>query len=424
MLNYIYICTHCHSEFPASKVDERDFYLCPNCGETPVNGPLRGILQIQYDYGELKKHYNRQFFLQQAVPGQFWNYPLLWPLQIGWETENSPFVKISNTELSRLALHTRKVSPFRIKGHDLLVLDETGNPTYSFKDRASILVALKARQLGIKEISAASTGNAGSSLAGICARLRLASHLWVPETIPEAKLMQMLAYGAQVHIVRGDYDLAFDLCLELSRKKNWYNRNTAYNPLTIEGKKSAAYDIFLELKGDLPEYIFVPAGDGVILAGIYKGFCELRQLGIIDHLPQLYAVQSSGSDALVRFSETGHFEYRPAETIADSISAGAPRNLYLAARAIHETGGKAVAVQDSEIVDAQKTIAEQTGILVEPAAAASLAGYLQVSRKLAAKKGLLLFTGSGLKDLASLKRLHQMPTIFSAEIWRERFGRS
>ncbi|MCB9205906.1 MAG: pyridoxal-phosphate dependent enzyme [Ignavibacteriales bacterium] len=129
--------------------------------------------------------------------------------------------------------------------------------------------------------------------------------------------------------------------MEISQKKKWYNRNTAYNPLTIEGKKSSVYDMFISLKGKLPENIFVPVGDGVIISGIYKGIKELLKLGWIEKVPKLFAVQSEGSSAVVDYIEGGKFEYKSANTIADSISAGAPRNLYMAAQAVISTNGKA-----------------------------------------------------------------------------------
>jgi len=244
------------------------------------------------------------------------------------------------------------------------------------------------------------------NLVFICARLGLSARIYVPQSIPDAKRIQIEAYGAKLVIVDGDYDKAFDVCLEESKTNNWYNRNTAYNPLTIEGKKSAAYDIFISTKGNIPDVIFVPAGDGVIISGIYKGFKELLRLGWIDTLPKLFAVQSKGSDALVRYLETNTFEYKQADTIADSISAGAPRNLFMAADAVKESNGFAIAVTDEEILSAQKEFIKQTGILCEPSSASVYAAY----KKLIAQgklnsydKILLLITGNGLKDVEALK---------------------
>ena len=234
----------------------------------------------------------------------------------------------------------------------------------------------------------------------------MSARIYVPKNIPYAKRIQIEAYGAKLEVVDGDYDKAFDVCLEDSKTNNWYNRNTAYNPLTIEGKKSAAYDIFILSQGDIPDVIFVPVGDGVIISGIYKGFKELLTLGWIEKLPKFIAVQSTGSDALVRYLEINKFEFKPANSIADSISAGAPRNLYMAADAVKESKGFPIAVSDEEILSAQKKFIKQTGILCEPSSASVYAAYkkLLAEAKLnSAEKILLIITGNGLKDVEALR---------------------
>jgi len=322
MKNYIYKCFNCKKEFPAELIEDNFYYLCPDCGKAEKNQPLKGVLTVEYDYEELKKKLNREKFFR-LPPGKFWLYPDLWPINFSY---------FDKTILNQLTLPEDQLLSFKYSDVDILLMDETRNPTLSYKDRASFLVALKAKELGIKEISAASTGNAGSSLAGICSRLGLTSHIFVPSSIPAAKRIQIQSFGANIYLVTGSYDDAFDLCLEVSNEKKWYNRNTAYNPLTIEGKKSAAYDIFISSKGKLPDTIFIPVGDGVIISGIYKGFYDLKKLGWIEEIPKLIAVQAEGSNALVRYLGTGKFEFKPAETIADSISAGAPRNLYMAVK--------------------------------------------------------------------------------------------
>jgi threonine synthase len=397
-MKYLYKCFSCNSEFSSEVIENEFRYLCPNCGKAERNRPLEGVLEIIYDYEGLKKKLIRKDFLQ-LPPGKIWLYPDLWPIN---------FLQFTDEQLTRLALPSDQLLKYFLDGRDLWLLDDTRNPTLSYKDRASSLVALKAMQLGIKEIAAASTGNAGSSLAGICARLGLKAIIYVPKNIPDAKRIQIQAYGAKLVIVEGDYDNAFDACLEDSKKNNWYNRNTAYNPLTIEGKKSAAYDIFISSGGKIPDVIFIPVGDGVIISGVHKGFKELHLLGWIDKIPKLIAVQSTGSDALIKYIDTGKFEYKPADTIADSISAGAPRNLYMASEAVKKSNGYAVSATDQEIISAQKEFIKLTGILCEPSTASVYAAY----KKLIAKdkinssvKTLLLITGNGLKDVEALGKI-------------------
>jgi threonine synthase len=393
MINYKYFCNDCGKQFlPNRKV----FYLCPACGETKKEQPLKGVLSIKYDYEEINKKIQQKDFLELPA-GKFWLYPELWPTN---------FDSIDYKMLQRLSLPEESLLEFELENGKIFILDETRNPTLSYKDRATSLVVLKAIELGIKEISAASTGNAGSSLAGICARLGLTSHIFVSKNITEEKRIQIEAYGADLVVVNGDYDKAFDVSLEVSKTEGWYNRNTAYNPLTIEGKKSAAYDIFIQTQGKVPDIIFIPVGDGVIISGIYKGFWELKQLGWIEKIPRLIGVQSTKSNAVVRYFNTSNFEYKRVKTIADSISAGAPRNLYMAVDSIRESCGDAVAVSDEDILSAQKEFIEQTGILCEPSSASVYTAYnrfIEEKRFKKREKVLLVITGNGLKDISSLK---------------------
>ncbi len=421
MNNYYYECFSCKSQFTKQQIEDELLYLCPKCGKAEKNKPLVGVLKITYDYDSIRKKINKKDFLNFAA-GKFWLYPQLWPLEYSVSKNSSSIRGVIETQLESIKINPSPLIKTKYKNNDLSIFDDTRNPTLSYKDRASNLVALKAIQLGINEISAASTGNAGSSLAGICARLGIKSHIFVPEKIPLGKRIQIQSFGASIYLVTGDYDKAFDFCLEISKAKGWYNRNTAYNSLTIEGKKSAAYDMFISLKGKLPDYIFIPVGDGVIISGIYKGLWELKQLGWTKKIPKLIAVQAGGSDALVRYMKQKKFVYKPAHTIADSIHAGAPRNLYMAADAVTKTNGRAISVTDSEIIDAQRKSAKEFGLLIEPAAAASFAGYLKVlNAKIISTKSesLLMFTGNGLKDQQSLTIWNKEPKSFSPNEWKQ-----
>jgi threonine synthase len=422
MNHYFYKCFDCDSRFFIEEIEPVFRYLCPRCGKAGKNQPLRGVLWVEYDYEKLKRELGRGDFLNFPC-GEFWHYPQLWPLDFRKDKGRIIIRDVTEQQFNRIRLNTHPLLEYKIDERAVMFFDDTRNPTLSYKDRASIIVALKALQMGITEIAAASTGNAGSSLAGICARLRLKAHLFVPESIPTAKRLQIQSFGAEIYLVKGDYDQAFDLSLEISKKKGWYNRNTAYNPLTIEGKKSGAYDIFISCGGKVPDVVLVPVGDGVILSGIFKGFWELQQLGWIEKLPRLMAVQSEGSDALVRYLETGQFEYQPASTMADSICAGAPRGLYMAAHAVRESKGKATAVSDNEILQAQKLLAQLTGQLVEPAAAASLAGYQKLKSKGmisgSQSKILLMMTGNGLKDVEALNQWNPVPDAHKAAEWKK-----
>ncbi len=216
---YNYKCFTCGSVFTRDKIENNFIYLCPKCGKAEKNRPLEGALTIEYDYEKIKTEISREEFLRLPA-GKFWLYPYLFPLD--FDDDGKP-TGISENELARLALSSEQVLEYDYNGNKILLTDETRNPTFSYKDRASSLVALKAIQLGVSEIAAASTGNAGSSMAGIAARLGLKAKIYVPKNIPDAKRIQIQAFGAELIIVDGDYDYAFDVCLEESEKLKLYN---------------------------------------------------------------------------------------------------------------------------------------------------------------------------------------------------------
>jgi len=255
----------------------------------------------------------------------------------------------------------------------------------------------------------ASTGNAGSSMAGIAAACGIKATIFLPKTAPKAKMIQALQYGAHVVSVDGNYDMAFDLSLEYSKKYKLLSRNTAYNPLTIEGKKSVAIELFRQF-GDVPDFVFVPVGDGVIMSGVYKGFKDLLQFGLIEKMPIVVAVQAEGSAAIYNALRDGHFTECSSSTVADSIAVDVPRCGYYALKQLQKFNGQAVLVSDEEILLAQKELSEKAGLFAEPAAAASYAGYKK------AKKGIdpdakvvLLITGTGLKDIDAATKKIKFP---------------
>jgi threonine synthase len=297
----------------------------------------------------------------------------------------------------------------------LWVKDDTRNPSGSTKDRASFLVVAKALEYGYDTIAAASTGNAATALAAVCAAAGVRAVVFVPASAPEAKLVQMLAYGAQVIPVEGTYDDAFELCLAACDGFGWYNRNTAYNPFTIEGKKTAGLEIAASMTPEAPDVVFVPTGDGVILAGVARGFEDLVRAGLLERVPRLVAVQPEGSAAIATAWREGADSIRPvrgAASVADSLTVEAPRNALLCLRRIRETGGAAVVVPDAAILEAIPLLAGRAGVFAEPSAAAALAGLLAALEEGLVEpdeRTVLLVTGSGLKDVPAAARVVQRP---------------
>ncbi|HOT97098.1 MAG TPA: threonine synthase [bacterium] len=393
-VTFEYQCCECGRRYTRDQVT----YLCPVCSATYRPGmPLKGVLRAEFDYAAIRRTLNPHrvdYALWNAVEADY--FP---PCAVG----NTPFTRIDR--FGALAGFA-----------NVWAKNDGLNPSGSLKDRASVLVAAEARRTGAPTLVAASTGNAASSLAAVCAAAGLACIIFVPATAPRAKLVQMLIHGARVLPINGTYDDAFRLSLEYTAKYGGLNRNTAYHPLTIEGKKTAGLEIFRQNGGRAPEVILVPVGDGVILSGVHKAFYDLKASGLIEKIPRLIAVQAESSDALHRFIATGH--YRNAEkpqTFADSISVAAPSNAVMARQAVLESEGFSLTVSDEEILSGQKKLAETTGIFAEPAAAAAAAGLLKLKGDTRLDPGsqiVLLVTGHGLKDPgAALGRLQLPPPI-------------
>jgi threonine synthase len=303
------------------------------------------------------------------------------------------------------------------------VKDDGVNPTASFKDRASAVAVVKAREVGAEIITTASTGNAAAAMAGLAASIGLPAVIFVPKTAPPAKIAQHLIYGARVLLVDGTYDMAVELTLQVAKEFGWYNRSTGYNPYMTEGKKTAALEICEQLGWQAPDRIFVPVGDGCIIGGIHKGLKDLMALGWIDHMPKIMGIQAAGSSALVDAWERGlqgwEMTPQPAETIADSISAGLPRDRNKALAAVRETSGMYLRVSDQEILNAIPVVARNTGVFSEPAAATAYAGLVKaVEQGLVAsdERIVVLLTGSGLKDIKSAMQTVPTPPIVAPNL--------
>jgi threonine synthase len=244
--------------------------------------------------------------------------------------------------------------------------------------------------------------------------------IFAPRSAPPAKIAQLLIYGAQVLLVDGSYDQAFDLSIQAAQEFGWYCRNTGYNPFTLEGKKTAAFEIWEGvLSGQVferPLAIFVSVGDGNIISGLHKGFKDLETVGWLEQMPRLYGVQAEGSAAIANAFRAGTERIIPvsADTLADSISVDLPRDGVRAVRACRQTGGAYLTVSDAEILAAIAALGK-AGIFAEPAGAAAYAGLVKAVQQglIAAEDEVLVFnTGSGLKDVrAAMQAAGTAPVI-------------
>ncbi|MFN2313458.1 MAG: pyridoxal-phosphate dependent enzyme, partial [Bacteroidales bacterium] len=235
MNKFIYRCTGCGTEYDSAAT----MYLCPSCstGQLP-DAPPRGVLKTLYDYEAIRNRVSGFAGLKEK------GFIDLMPVE---SLASMPPLRVGNTPLYKIGELDGKRLPF-----PLYLKDDSQNPTWSFKDRASALVSAYAAERQLRTIVTASTGNAGSSLAGICASQHQRAVIVVPETAPQAKLTQIVMYGATIVPIKGTYDEAFNLSVKATEMFGWYNRNTAFNPLTIEGKKTASFELFEQLDNRVP----------------------------------------------------------------------------------------------------------------------------------------------------------------------------
>ncbi len=311
----------------------------------------------------------------------------------------------------------------------LWVKDESRNPTGSFKDRASAVVVARAQEIGAEIVVTASTGNAGAALAGMSAAVGQRSVIFAPKTAPPAKIAQLLVFGARVLLVDGSYDDAFDLTIQAAGEFGWYCRNTGYNPFTLEGKKTAAFEIWEWWEHLVRQRvatsherlcIFVSVGDGNIISGLHKGLRDLHALGWLDVMPRIFGVQAVGSAAIANAFRSGNETIIPvqAKTLADSISVDLPRDGVRAVRAARQTGGSYLIVTDEQILRAISELGK-VGIFAEPAGSTAYAGLTQALAEGVISPDdpvLVLNTGNGLKDIQSAMRAVSAAPVIAPEL--------
>lgn len=391
------ICISCGAEHEALP----GITTCEKCG---------GILDIRYDYSYIQGIVTKEKVKERDY--NMWRYKELLPvsdiekvrrLRVGW----SPIY-----EVPALAEY--------VGVRSLYVKDDGNNPTSSLKDRASAMAVVKAGEAGVKKIGCSSTGNAASSLAGNCAAAGFQSYIFVPERAPKGKLAQLMMFGANVFLVRGSYEDTFRISKEAIEQYGWYNRNAAVNPYLIEGKKTVSLEIAEQLGYNIPDYVAISVGDGCTIAGVWKGFKDLYEIGFIDKLPKLISVQAEGCNPINRTIESNKsLEAMEENTIADSIAVGVPRNPDKAIRAVKESKGITVNVSDEEILSAMRVLGRTAGVFAEPAGAAGTAGLIKavkMSRIPTDASVVSVVTGNGLKDVANAIAAADSPISIEPDI--------
>jgi threonine synthase len=390
-------CITCNSVY-----DIVDKYQCDRCS---------GILEVKHNYDKIKDIITDEF---QSPPSyNIWKYKYLLPVidskcMVTLYEGGTPLIKSNN--LSR-----------KTGFKNLYFKDESRNPSGAFKDRPMAVGISKAKEFGRDTVATASSGNAAASLAAYAAKAGIKSYIFIPENTPAGKVTQAAAAGGNLIKVKGNYSHAYSIARMASEKFLWMNITTTFlNPYAIEGDKTIAYELYCQLNKEVPDWILVPTGAGPLVFGIFKGFMELKILGLTEKTPRMAAVQAADCSPIVRAFESGKsgveawsFPNTIASAIADPLK-GYEKDGELVLKIIQDSNGTAVSVTDDEIIESVFDLAKNEGIYSEPAAAAAFAGF----KKLASNNtisvsdtAVCIITGHGLKDPDSVAKNIEVPII-------------
>jgi threonine synthase len=303
--------------------------------------------------------------------------------------------------LSNLKRHTQ--------GKNVILKDESGNPTASFKARGLSVAVSKAKELGVRKLVIPTAGNAGGALAAYAAKAGLEAHVFMPALTPSAFKAEARLFGAEVTEVPGNISDCGKLAGEKAAKAGWFDVSTLKEPYRLEGKKTMGYEIAEQLRWQLPDVILYPTGGGTGIIGIWKAFDELEQIGWIGRKrPRMVAVQSDSCNGIcVAFHQkAAHSEYKDSGfTVANGLRVPKPYADKTILKVLKESNGYAVSVGDADILSALKELAAHEGLLPAPEGAALWHAFKALSQSGWVKNGetaLLLNTGSGYKYLDNI----------------------
>lgn len=385
-------CSLCNRKFEAG----RPWNLC-ECG---------GPLLVRYDLALLRETWSRDSLAGSSdsiAPDSMWRYAPALPVRhassiISLGEGMTPLLRAPRTG-------------GRIGASELLIKDEGLNPTGSFKARGLSCAVSMCVELGIRKLAIPSAGNAASALAAYAAAAGIEAHIFMPQDVPQSNFIECEAYGAKVTLVEGLISDCARIVAERGPREGWFDVSTLKEPYRIEGKKTMGYELVEQLGWELPDAIFYPTGGGVGMIGMWKAFEEMEALGWLDSKrrdfkrPKMIAVQAEGCQPVVRAFEEGAERSRfwdGAATIASGLRVPKPLGDFLVLNAVRESGGTAVAVADTDLIDAGIRLAAEEGVFISPEGAACVVaaekllrdGFLKRDEKI-----VIYNTGSGLKYL-------------------------
>jgi threonine synthase len=382
MNNVTYLeCSLCKKRFEANRIHN----LC-DCG---------GPLLVRYDLEKARRTWSRDQIAQG--PNSMWRYAPMLPAK--------PESIVSLGEGMTPLVRTRHLGR-RVGAGNLWIKDEGLNPTGSFKARGLSCAISMAVELGIKKVAIPSAGNAASAMAAYAAAAGIEAHIFMPRDVPQSNYIECKAFGAKVTLVDGLISDCAKLVNAGCETEGWFDVTTLKEPYRIEGKKTMGYEVAEQMGWELPDAIFYPTGGGVGIIGMWKAFEEMEALGWIGKKrPKMIAVQVEGCQPVVRAFERGEQRsqfWDNAHTVASGLRVPKPLGDFLILDAVRSSGGTAIAVSDTELIDAGIQLASDEGMFVAPEGAACVSalekllasGFLKPSERI-----VIYNTGAGLKYL-------------------------
>jgi threonine synthase len=387
-------CSKCGETFSPDRV----LTVCTKCG---------GALLFRYDLVQVAEKISERILEKRE--DTFWKFTEMLPLSL-----SRNIVSLGEPYTPILRFSDKRLTAFK----NVYVKDDGRLPTGTFKARGMAVAASKLAELGIKRVAIPSAGNAAAALAAYGAKAGIQVYAFMPKDVPKSNIEECVLLGAKVYLVDGLINHAAEIVKRLQRKYEWFDVSTNKQPYRFEGYKAMALEIAEQFNWSPPGSIIFPTGGGEGIIGLWKGFNELIELGWIRKIPRLIIVQSFGCAPLVNAYNRDESEVREAWKNAETIAAGLrvphPYASYLVLRALRETKGIAVAVDDGEIISSMKSFFKM-GIYACPEAASTLAAL----RKLESdglmgsdEKMLLYLTGNAIKYFDVIKmRKNRIPVL-------------
>ncbi len=369
-------CVQCRTEYPVTPL----LNICQKCGGT-----------IEYT-AELPKAEALDFSGKQG----FWKYRQLLP----------PVNRMVSLGEGATPLHKADRLAKAVGLSELYLKDETRNPTNSYRDRAAAFLTSNAIDLGFETLVCATNGNMGASMAAYAAKAGLLCHALVPKVVDVGKLAQMIAYDAVIEESGEILDESIQKAAALAKETKWYQATAELNPLVVEAQKTISYEIVEQLH--VPNWVIVSMGSGGTIYSLWKGFKELKELGLTNTLPRMVGVQTEGCAPIVnQLSAQGVSKSCNPSTRALAILVGEPLQSALAIKTIKESNGLALTVSDADIFNAELQVAKLEGVFAEPASSATVAALTKLKADKIPKDAsvVCLITGSGLKATDVLQAL-------------------